>query len=120
MVRPISKGQMGAMGHGANNGNGNNGSNGSNCRNSNNGSYQQSRSGAPRKPNPAIGKTCHYCKKKPNPKQVKPLLPVEQREFLSKLILNVPEDEQKLYEQLILQNHDVFSKTKDDSGEKIS
>jgi len=55
-------------------------------------------------------------KKDPNPKPVKPLLPAEQKEFLSKLNLNVPEDERKLYEQLILQNHDVFSKSKDDLG----
>jgi len=47
----------------------------------------------------------------PHPKQVKPLSPAEQKEFLGKLNLNVPEDEQKLYEQLILQNHFVFSKT---------
>jgi hypothetical protein len=46
----------------------------------------------------------------------KPLSPAEQKEFLKKLNLNVPEDEQKLYEQIILANHDVFSKTKDDLG----
>jgi len=50
-------------------------------------------------------------KDNPNPKQAKPLLPAEQLDFLSKLNLNVPEDEKKIYEQLILQNHDVFSKT---------
>jgi len=44
-----------------------NGSSYSNCKNSNrNGVNQQSGSGlgATRKPNPAFGKTCHYCKKK--------------------------------------------------------
>ena len=45
-----------------------------------------------------------------------PLNPQQQKEFLDKLNLHVPEDEKKLYEQLILQNHDVFSKTKDDLG----
>ncbi len=39
-----------------------------------------------------------------NPKTIKPLSPAEQKEFLDKLNLNVPEDERKLYEQLILQN----------------
>jgi len=45
---------------------GGNGSYNSNSGNSNNrnGSNQQSRSGGQRKPNPAFGKTCHYCKKK--------------------------------------------------------
>jgi len=52
----------------------------------------------------------------PNPKPAKPLLPAEQQEFLSKLNLNVPDNERKLYEQLILKNHDVFGKTKDDLG----
>jgi hypothetical protein len=33
----------------------------------------------------------------------KPLSPSEQKEFLAKLILNVPEEEKKLYEQIILQ-----------------
>ena len=42
--------------------------------------------------------------------------PPKKKEFLSKLNLNVPEDERKLYEQVILANHDVFSKTKDDLG----
>ncbi len=42
--------------------NGNNGGNGSNNGNRNGGN-QQSGSGT-RKPNPAFGKTCHYCKKK--------------------------------------------------------
>jgi hypothetical protein len=51
-----------------------------------------------------------------NPRTIKPLSPAEQKEFLDKLNLNVPEDERKLYKQLILQNHDVFSKTKDDLG----
>ncbi len=46
----------------------------------------------------------------------KPISPSEQREFLAKLNLNVPEDKKKLYEQIILANHDVFSKTKDDLG----
>ena len=45
-----------------------------------------------------------------------PLSPQEQKEFLDQLNLKVPEDERKLYEQLILQNHDVFSKSKDDLG----
>ena len=49
-------------------------------------------------------------------KPTTPLSPQEQKEFLSKLNLKVPEDERKLYEQLILQNHDVFSKSKDDLG----
>jgi hypothetical protein len=35
---------------------------------------------------------------------------------VAKLNLNVPEDEKKLYEQIILANHDFFSKTKDDLG----
>ena len=43
--------------------NGNNGGNGSNNCN-HNGGNQQSVSGKTRKPNPASGKTCHYCKKK--------------------------------------------------------
>jgi hypothetical protein len=51
-----------------------------------------------------------------NPKTIKSLSLGEQKEFLDKLNLNAPEDERKLYEQLILQNHDVFSKTKDDLG----
>ena len=54
--------------------------------------------------------------RKPDNVLPKPLSPVEQKEFLSKLNLNVPEDERKLYEQVILANHDVFSKTKDDLG----
>jgi hypothetical protein len=37
----------------------------------------------------------------------KPLSPAEQKEFLPKLNLNIPEDEKKLYEQIILANHDV-------------
>jgi len=41
---------------------------------------------------------------------------LNKKEFLSKLNLNVPEDKKKLYEQLILQNHHVFSKTKDHLG----
>ena len=47
-----------------------NGSNGNNNGNSNgnksnrNGGNQQSGSGGQRKPNPAFGKICHYCKKK--------------------------------------------------------
>jgi len=45
-----------------------------------------------------------------NPKQIKHLSPAEQKDFLDKLNLNVPLDKIKLYEQLILQNHDVFSK----------
>ncbi len=44
---------------------------------------------------------------KPTPK---PLSPEETKELLSKLNLKVPE-EFKLYEQIIMQNHDVFSKT---------
>jgi len=51
-----------------------------------------------------------------NPKQFKPLSPAEQKDFFKKLNLNVPEDKRKLYEQLILQNHDVFSKSKDELG----
>jgi len=55
-----------------------------------------------------------------NPKQLKPLSPAEQKEFLDKLNLNVPEDEQKFYEQLILKNHNVFSRSKDDLGKANS
>jgi hypothetical protein len=49
------------------NGNSSNYNNGGNGNNRD-GSYQQSGSGsgAPRKPNPPLGKTCHYCKKKNN------------------------------------------------------
>jgi len=36
--------------------------------------------------------------------------------FVSKFNINVPEDERKLYEQLTLQNHDLFRKSKDDLG----
>ncbi len=54
--------------------------------------------------------------RKPEKNLPKPLSPAEQKEFLSKLNLNVPEDKRKLYEQIILANHDVFSKTKDDLG----
>ncbi len=49
----------------SNSGNGSNYSYGSNHSYGNNDNgYQQTRSGASRKPNPAFGKTCHYCKKK--------------------------------------------------------
>ncbi len=49
--------------------------------------------------------------RKPENNIPKPISPTEQKEFLSKLNLNVPEDKRKLYEQIILANHDVFSKT---------
>jgi len=49
-----------------------------------------------------------------NPETIKPLSAAEQKEFLDKLNLNVLEDARKLYKQLIQQNHDVFSRTKDD------
>jgi hypothetical protein len=42
--------------------------------------------------------------------------PAEQKDFFKKLNLNVPEYKRKLHEQLILQNHDVFSKSKDELG----
>jgi hypothetical protein len=35
---------------------------------------------------------------------------------LIKLNLNIPKDEKKLYEQIILANHDVLGKTKDNLG----
>jgi hypothetical protein len=44
------------------------------------------------------------------------LPPAEQKEFLAKLNLNIPEDESKLYEQVNLANHNVYSKTKDNLG----
>jgi len=51
--------------HRANGGNSNGNSNNGNCNSSNrNGGNQQSGSGGQQKPNPAFGKTCHYCKKK--------------------------------------------------------
>ena len=40
----------------------------------------------------------------------------EKRQFLADLTLNVPESERKLYEELILANHDIFSKDKNDLG----
>ncbi len=45
-----------------------------------------------------------------------PFSPIEQKDFLDKLNLKVPEEEKKLYEQIILANQDVFSKTKDKLG----
>jgi len=51
-----------------------------------------------------------------NLKQIKPLSPAEQKQFLDKLNHNMPKDEQKLYEQLILKNLDVLSRSKDDLG----
>jgi hypothetical protein len=46
-----------------------------------------------------------------------PLSPKEQAEFLQKLQLNVPDSERKSYEDLILANHDIFSKDKNDLGQ---
>ena len=45
-----------------------------------------------------------------------PLSPAERLEFLTDLKLNVPDSEKQQYLDLILNNHDVFSKNKNDLG----
>jgi hypothetical protein len=45
-----------------------------------------------------------------------PLLPNDRNEFLKDLKLNVPENEKQAYLNLLLENHDVFSKNQNDLG----
>ncbi len=45
-----------------------------------------------------------------------PLQPNDQNDFLCDLNLNVPENERQAYLDLLLENHDVFSKDQNDLG----
>jgi len=45
-----------------------------------------------------------------------PPLKTDSRAFLKQLNLNVPDSERAAYQQLLLQNHDIFSKNADDLG----
>ena len=45
-----------------------------------------------------------------------PLTEEEKQEFLSQAVLNMPNEEANLYEELICKHHDVFSKNKSDLG----
>ena len=60
-------------------------------------------------------KLCEMLEKRDTPKPA-PLSEADRKAFLEKLNLNVPDTERKLYEELILANHDIFSKDKNDLG----
>ena len=45
-----------------------------------------------------------------------PLTVEQQKEFLKKINLNVPENEKLAYEKLFIENYDIFSKDKNDLG----